>query len=193
MRKEIEEEFKKLPAFVQDQFNKTFKEHETYKSLTAQAEHYQRMGNFIVALEIKKRLELIKEDAVENLINTEQSEVRVLKSTDLGLNRKEVDEVNELQIALYTLCDVMDSIILDMNSLLCNKDESVSFTMFDDVKELGERVKQRIEYVEKELGLVKDGDMYKHSDNLYEMVMNKARSIYKTYKNRKTEEAKEVL
>lgn len=140
MRKEIEEEFKKLPAFVQDQFNKTFKEHETYKSLTAQAEHYQRMGNFIGALEIKKRLELIKEDAVENLINTEQSEVRVLKSTDLGLNRKEVDKVNELQIALYTLCDVIDSIILDMNSLLRNKDESVSFTMFDDVKELGERV-----------------------------------------------------
>lgn len=91
------------------------------------------------------------------------------------------------------LCDVMDSIIIDINSLLKRKNENVSFRMFDDIGELGKRVKERINYVEREMDLIEDGELYDNSDNLYEMLMNKSRKTYNIYKERKAKKADEQV
>ena len=197
MNKEIKAAFDILPDFVRDEFNKEFEKHPTCQKIQEAISVANRTRQYVSELKLRQKLDEIKEEAIRNLLESETKEVRLLKSTDLGLTDKEVDEVNELQIALYMLCDVMDSIIIDMNSLLKKKDKDVSFEMFDDIKKLGKRVKERINYVERELDLIEDGELYDNSDNLYQMLLNKSKKTYRTYKDRKlkkaNEQVKEVL
>ena len=191
MNKEIKAAFDKLPEFVRNDFNREFEKQPTIQKIQEAISVANRTHQYVLALKLNQKLDKIKEDIIRDLLESENSEVKILKSTDLGLTQKEIDEVNELQIALYMLCDVMDSIILDMNSLLKKKDKDVSFEMFDDIKELGKRVKERINYVEREMDLIEDGELYDNSDNLYQMLLTKSRKTYNIYKERKLKKAKE--
>lgn len=193
MNKEIQAEFDKLPEFVRDEFNREFEKNALCQKIQRAIEVATRERQYVTVLQLRQKLDKIKEDTIRELLESENSEVRVLKSTELGLTRREIDEVNEFQIALYMLCDVMDSIIIDINSLLKRKNENVSFRMFDDIKELGKRVKERINYVEREMDLIEDGELYDNSDNLYEMLMNKSRKTYNIYKERKLKKADEQV
>lgn len=193
MNKEIKAAFDKLPEFVRNDFNKEFMNHPTYRKIQQAISAANKMRQYVSVLQLNQKLDKIREEAIRNLLESENGEVEMLKSTDLGLNQEEIDKVNELQIALYMLCDVMDSIILDMNSLFKKKDKDVSFEMFDDIKELGKRVKERINYVERELDLIEEGELYDNSDNLYQMLLNKSKKSYKIYKDRKLKKAKEEV
>lgn len=193
MNKEIKAAFDKLPEFVRNDFNREFEKQPTIQKIQEEISVANRTHQYVLALKLNQKLDKIKEDIIRDLLESENSEVKILKSTDLGLTQKEIDEVNELQIALYMLCDVMDSIILDMNSLLKKKDKDVSFEMFDDIKELGKRVKERINYVEREMDLIEDGELYDNSDNLYQMLLTKSRKTYNIYKERKLKKAKEQV
>lgn len=193
MNKEIQAEFDKLPEFVRNEFNLEFEKNVLCQKIQKAIEVATRERQYVTVLQLRQKLDRIRENTIRELLESENSEVRVLKSTELGLTRQEIDEVNELQIALYMLCDVMDSIIIDIDSLLRKKNENVSFRMFDDIKELGKRVKERINYVEREMDLIEDGELYDNSDNLYEMVMNKSRKTYNIYKERKLKKADEQV
>ena len=193
MNKEIQAEFDKLPEFVRDEFNREFEKNALCQKIQKAIEVATRERQYVTVLQLRQKLDKIREYTIRELLESENSEVRVLKSTELGLTRQEIDEINELQIALYMLCDVMDSIIIDINSLLKRKNENVSFRMFDDIKELGKRVKERINYVEREIDLIEDGELYDNSDNLYEMLMNKSRKTYNIYKERKLKKADEQV
>ena len=193
MNKEIQAKFDRLPRFVRDEFNREFENHLECQKIQEAIEVANRANQYVTVLQLRQKLDKIKEGTIRDLLESENSEVKILKSTDLGLTQKEIDEVNELQIALYMLCDVMDSIILDMNSLLKKKDKDVSFEMFDDIKELGKRVKERINYVEREMDLIEDGELYDNSDNLYQMLLTKSRKTYNIYKERKLKKAKEQV
>ena len=193
MNKEIQAEFDKLPEFVRDEFNREFEKNVLCQKIQRAIEVATRERQYVTVLQLRQKLDRIREDTIRELLESENSEVRVLKSTELGLTRREIDEVNEFQIALYMLCDVMDSIIIDINSLLKRKNENVSIRMFDDIKELGKRVKERINYVEREMDLIEDGELYDNSDNLYEMLMNKSRKTYNIYKERKLKKADEQV
>lgn len=193
MNKEIQAEFDKLPEFVRNEFNNEFEKNALCQKIKKAIEVANRGRQYVTVLQLRQKLDKIREDTIRELLESENSEVRVLKSTELGLTRQEIDEVNEFQIALYMLCDVMDSIIIDINSLLKRKNENVSFRMFDDIGELGKRVKERINYVEREMDLIEDGELYDNSDNLYEMLMNKSRKTYNIYKERKLKKADEQV
>lgn len=193
MNKEIQAEFDKLPEFVRNEFNREFEKNALCQKIQKAIEVATRERQYVTVLQLRQKLDRIKEDTIRELLESENSEVRVLKSTELGLTRQEIDDVNEFQIALYMLCDVMDSIIIDINSLLKRKNENVSFRMFDDIGELGKRVKERINYVEREMDLIEDGELYDNSDNLYEMLMNKSRKTYNIYKERKLKKADEQV
>lgn len=193
MNKEIKAAFDKLPEFVRNDFNKEFMNHPTYRKIQQAISAANKMRQYVSVLQLNQKLDKIREEAMRNLLESENGEVEMLKSTDLGLNQEEIDKVNELQIALYMLCDVMDSIILDMNSLFKKKDKDVSFEMFDDIKELGKRVKERINYVERELDLIEEGELYDNSDNLYQMLLNKSKKSYKIYKDRKLKKAEQEV
>lgn len=193
MNKEIQAEFDKLPEFVRDEFNREFEKNALCQKIQKAIEVATRERQYVTVLQLRQKLDKIRENTIRELLESENSEVRVLKSTELGLTRQEIDEVNEFQIALYMLCDVMDSIIIDINSLLKRKNENVSFRMFDDIGELGKRVKERINYVEREMDLIEDGELYDNSDNLYEMLMNKSRKTYNIYKERKAKKADEQV
>lgn len=193
MNKEIQAEFDKLPEFVRNEFNREFEKNVLCQKIQKAIEVANRGRQYVTVLQLRQKLDRIREDTIRELLESENSEVRVLKSTELGLTRREIDEVNEFQIALYMLCDVMDSVIIDINSLLKRKSENVSFRMFDDIRELGKRVKERINYVEREMDLIKDGELYDNSDNLYEMVMSKSRKTYNIYKERKLKKADEQV
>lgn len=187
MRKEIEERFHQLPEFVQKEFIAKFENSTAYLNFMNAIRAARSGNNYIANLELNRQLDKMREEAVAALLEKEEREVRVLKSTELGLTREQIDKVNELQIALYVLCDVMDSVLVDFKALFRIADERLSFSMFDDINALSVRLKERIEYVEKNLGLVENGDMYEHSDNLYKMTLTKARKIYNTYKERKAQ------
>lgn len=193
MNKEIQAEFDKLPEFVRDDFNREFERNVLCQKILKAIEVANRERQYVTVLQLSQKLDRIKEDTIRELLESENSEVRVLKSTELGLSRQEIDEVNELQIALYMLCDVMDSVIIDTNSLLKRKNENVSFRMFDDIRELGKRVKERINYVQSEMDLIEYGELNDNSDDLYQMLLNKSRQTYNIYKERKLQEASEQV
>ena len=180
--------FDSLPQEVKDIFNKNFYSLPKVRYYKEALQIAQKNRQYTEILKINQEIDAMRKQAVDVLLNRQYVEMTKLTGDKIGLDADGKDKLNEIQITLYMICDMMDWAIRDMNSLLKTADPDFNFTMFDDMNALGKLVQKRIEFLETQLQIVEDGKMYDKSDNMYEMLLSKAKRVYKDYKTKKIKE-----
>lgn len=188
----IEQEYNKLPATVKDRFESKWAGHPSVISLQTRIADAQQKKNYPLALQLSKELESRKLKAKEILLADAEAEVRRVNILELGMPREDVDKVNYLTIAMYMCCDMIDWIDLQVNSTIRKHAPDNEFHMFDDIIKAGKAAKDRLKYLSENTTLLKDGKFYDRSDNMYEMVINKAKKLYRQFVERKAKEIHET-
>ena len=188
----IQQQYEELPQAVKDRFEASWAAHPSVITLQTRIEDAKMKKNYPLALQLSKDLERNKWTAIEILLKDVEAEVRHVSILELGMPREDVDKVNYLTIAMYMCCDMIEWIDLEVNSTIRKTAPDNEFHMFDDIIKAGQAAKERLKYLEKNTTLLKDGKFYNRSDNMYEMVINKAKKFYREFKEQKIKEVKET-
>lgn len=83
MNKEIQAEFDKLPEFVRNEFNREFEKNALCQKILKAIEVATRERQYVTVLQLRQKLDKIREDTIRELLESENSEVRVLKVQNL--------------------------------------------------------------------------------------------------------------
>jgi hypothetical protein len=79
--------------------------------------------------------------------------------------------------------DIIKSSVLDMDSILHKYDKNMYMEMFNDIRQVMEMSEQKLSYLQKNSGYLKDLVWGEKCDNMYSLMCNKAKSIMNKRKN----------
>ena len=94
------------------------------------------------------------------------------------------ESILALGIVMFMACDIIESAIIDTNDMLHKHDKELSFEMFNDIQQLSKMAKEKLKFLQNNSGYMKDLVWADKCDNMYQMMLSKAKSIMRKRKSK---------
>jgi len=147
------------------------------RQLRTRQQYFQKAGKFAEAMELARTLEELFTVALDGYMRKAESEAVVFSTESSDVPGKDKDEMMEKLTVMFMACDVIESAVMDMNSILHRTKPDVTITAFDDIRQLSDMAKTKLRYLRERGDLMEDLVWGEKCDNMYEMMSSKARSI----------------
>lgn len=170
-----------LPEHVRRKFEDAFAKNSKAVNLLKRAERANSQGNYVAAMSAYNKLEEARLTAQYNLMLNEKQEVEKVTLLQMGLSHEDLDKINTLTIAMYMACDMIEFFALDVNSILQKQDKTARFEMFDPIRKVGKEARANLSYLWKNTSMFDTEVFNDNSDNMREMLVNKAKKVYREY------------
>lgn len=171
------------PRELYVKFMEKFTENVVVKKLNDQLTEAQRKHNFASILSIKQDIERRKRLAYDIYMDDVMKEGRKLNIQQTGLSGEVIEKMQVLYITAFMACDIIESAVLDMNDTLKKYDETLSLEVFYDIQKLNKTAKEKLEMLKKASTYLRFNEWGARCDDMYQMMQNKARKIYKKNKD----------
>ena len=152
------------------------------KQLRNRQQYFQRTGKLAEALEIAKTLDGLFTVALDGYVRKIEKESHTFDSKTSGVPRKDVDEMMEKMTVIFMACDIIESAAVDINDVLRRNKKDITITEFDDIRQISDLAKSKLKYLQKSGDLMKDLAWADKCDNMYEMMLSKAKSLIRKRK-----------
>lgn len=156
-----------------------FWKHPEAVRLKNRIEQYQRTNKYVQCMQEKQKLDQLRRNAFDNFIREYEVKVRTIDLKDIEMPDAEKATINELYITIYMACDIIESGVLDINDALHRVDKNLEIVQFDELKELAEEVKKKLNYLQRTENYMNMNAWGDKCDNMYQMMRNKAKAILK--------------
>lgn len=166
-----------IPSKMLDAIRLRFEAMPEVLRLRAQEQLAKRDFNFGLALETAKQIDLLFAATVEDYMSEAEKEVKAI-DTDLdAFPEKERDEMMVKALIIFMACDIIDTAVIELNDIFHRSVPSYDISAFSDIQQLGQLAKQKLQYLQETSDYMRDLVWAEKSDNMYEMMQSKARSI----------------
>ena len=165
---------------------RAFEANDKVIALKQKADALCNQGLFAQAMNVNKQIKDLWEVTLKEYISSYTKAQESLTLASCGLDKIQQDKVNNILLSLFICCDIIDTGIKDINSILYKKDGSLHFEEFSGIKDLADEVKRKIEFLYQETTYFKDTKMSSASDNMYQMILNKAKKLIREEEERST-------
>lgn len=155
-------------------------------ALKQKADALSNQGLFAQAMNVNKQIKDLWEVTLKEYISSYTKAQESLTLASCGLDKFQQDRVNNILLSLFMCCDIIDTGIKDINSILFKKDGSLHFEEFSGVNDLAKEVKRKIEFLYQETTYFKNSKMAEATDNMYQMLLNKAKKLIREEEERST-------
>lgn len=162
-----------LLSRIREQFEAT----DEVRQLRVKMQYFQKVGKFAEAMELAKLLEELFTVALNGHIRKAESEKIVFDSEAANVPKEDKEDMMVYLTAVFMACDVIESAIMDMNSILHKSNPDVTITAFDDIRSLSSLAKKKLQYLQRAGDLMDDLAWGDRCDNMYDMMVSKARSL----------------
>ena len=169
------------PRELYVKFMEKFSQNAVVKKLNDQLIEAQRRHNFASILNLKQDLERRERLAYDYYMDDIMKEGRNLDVKEAGLPDDVVERMQVLYITAFMACDIIESSVMDMNATLKKQDKTLSLEVFYDIQKLNQTAKEKLEFLQKASTYLHFNDWGVRCDDMYQMMQNKARKIYKKY------------
>ena len=169
---------------TKEKLRRAFEANTKVIALKQKADALSNQGLFAQAMQVNKQIKDLWEITLNEYISTYTKTQESLTLASCGLDRIQQDKVNNILLSLFMCCDIIDTGIKDINSILYKKDGSLHFEEFSGIKDLADEVKRKIEFLYQETTYFKDTKMSSASDNMYQMILNKAKKLIREEEER---------
>lgn len=142
----------------------------------------QKQGNFAGAMEVGRQIEYLYAKVVQAYIEETEKEADRIQLAKCGIPEADMERINELVVTIFMCCDIIESCIMDTNSIIHRTDKELSFSMFDGFTQLAKMVKDKLKFLQENSGFAKELIWADKCDNMYALMQNKARSIIRKRK-----------
>ena len=134
-------------------------------------------GRLTEARMIDQKLDAIYAKVVAEYLEEADRNIETFNIGSLPIPDADKERILSLGVVMFMACDIIESSIVDVDSAIHKYDKTLSFEMFNDIKELSERVKEKLHYFRENGGYMKDLRGGERCDDMYEMMQSKARSL----------------
>jgi hypothetical protein len=172
-----------IPQELMSKLRQSFDADVKVRELRVRQQMLLRSGNYREALEVAQGIESLFNRVVFEYLEDAKEEVEQVEiaKTDMPLEDKE-DLMRHLLVC-FMCADIIKSSVLDMDSILHRYDKNMYMEMFNDIRQVMEMSEQKLSYLQKNSGYLKDLVWGEKCDNMYSLMCNKAKSIMNKRKN----------
>jgi hypothetical protein len=172
-----------IPQELMSKLRQSFDADVKVRELRVRQQMLLRSGNYREALEVAQGIESLFNRVVFEYLEDAKEEVEQVEiaKTDMPLEDKE-DLMRHLLVC-FMCADIIKSSVLDMDSILHKYDKNMYMEMFNDIRQVMEMSEQKLSYLQKNSGYLKDLVWGEKCDNMYDMMLSKAGSIMRKRKN----------
>ena len=175
----------KTPALEQ-RFMEIIESKPDIRKLRGKYEEYMAKRQFVQALEMKKKMDKLYQNAYLDFLKEAQKEAQQIdiRKSDVPIELQE--ELRVLYVTAFMACDLIESCVLDMNDAIKKFNKQYSIELFDDLKAMAVKAKEKMAFLQKNSGYLDNMIWGDNCDNMYDMAKNKAKAIIR--KNRELDE-----
>lgn len=141
----------------------------------------QRSGNFMDALKIGQAIENLHSLALQAWMEDAEHAYSEVDLSVADLPESDRETLAELVVTLFLASDIIDTATMDFNDILHKTDKDLDLTQFEDILKLSSAAKAKLAYLSSHSTYLKDIDWGEKSDNMYEMLRNKARKLMRNH------------
>ena len=172
-----------IPQELMSKLRQSFEAEPKVRELRVRQQMLLRSGNYREALEVAQGIDSLFNRVVFEYLEDAKEEVEQVEiaKTDMPLEDKE-DLMRHLLVC-FMCADIIKSSVLDMDSILHRYDKNMYMEMFNDIRQVMEMSEQKLSYLQKNSGYLKDLVWGEKCDNMYDMMLSKAGSIMRKRKN----------
>lgn len=168
---------KDIPDDMLRQIRNSFEDDPQIKQMRIRQDVLLRSGNAVQALEWGKKIESLFAKVVDNYIEEAANEVETFSLEEAGIPPEDIEKITEHAVTMFMACDIIESCIIDINDILHKTDKDLHFEQFDDIKQLGEMVKSKLDFLQKNSKYMNNAFWGDKCDDMYSMMQNKAKAI----------------
>lgn len=168
---------KDIPADMMQQIRNQFESDAHIRQMRIQQNVLQRNGSFVKAMELGKTIENLFAKVVDSYIEEAANEAESFSLEEAGIPQEDIDGFNEYAVTMFMACDIIQSCIIDINDVLHKTDKDLHFEQFDDIKQLGEIVKSKLAFLQKNSRYMNNAFWGDKCDDMYSMMQDKAKAI----------------
>lgn len=132
-------------------------------------------------MELGKTIENLYEKVIDNYIEETIKESDSFSLEEAGIPVNDIKKVNEYALTMFMACDIIQSCIIDINDLLHKTDKDLYYEQFDDIKQISEIVKSKLDFLQKNSTYMNNVFWGDKCDDMYSMILNKARAIIRKH------------
>lgn len=162
----------------------SFREDPAIAKLEKKRDEYMMKKMFIQAMKTSEKINWLYEKKFEEYVKDAVEEARKVDLNKSGVPDDLKEKMNILYVTTFMACDIIESTVMDMNSAIRKYDENMCVEMFDDIKELSVKAKEKLKFFQETSGYLSTLVWGDKCDDIYEMMKNKAKKILKENKSK---------
>lgn len=168
---------KDIPQDLLNKINDTFEANPRIRKLRTQQQMLMRQGKFKEAMNFAEEIETLRSQCVYEYINETERQAERINVADLDMPIGDKERVMQLLLCCFMCADMIESSIIDMDSILHRHNKDFHVDMFDDMRSMMSMSKEKLKFLQDNSGYMKDLTWGDKCDDMYKMIQNKARSI----------------
>ena len=173
-----------IPAELMNRIREQFYADPQIIRLRLRQRDYQSQGKFQAALELGKTINELFDRVVYQYLKEAEEQVERIDINNMQMPIEDRESILALGIVMFMACDIIESAIIDTNDMLHKHDKELSFEMFNDIQQLSKMAKEKLKFLQNNSGYMKDLVWADKCDNMYQMMLSKAKSIMRKRKSK---------
>ena len=172
-----------IPQELMSKLRQSFDADVKVRELRVHQQMLLRSGNYREALEVAQGIDLLFNRVVHEYLEDAKDEVEQVEVASLDMPLEDKEDLMRHLLVCFMCADIIKSSVLDMDSILHKYDKNMYMEMFNDIRQVMEMSEQKLSYLQKNSGYLKDLVWGEKCDNMYLLMCNKAKSIMNKRKN----------
>lgn len=170
MMRRIDEEFERMPEV---------------RSMRMDYGVLVRNNRYREALELSKKIDEIRSSVIREYLQSCSATIERGEVSTKDLSRDDKDKMMELLLVCFMCADMLETSVMDMDSILHRYSKGTRISMFDDIRDLSKMCRMKLRYLGKSSDYLDSVSWGDKCDGMYELLCNKARSLYRKHEELK--------
>lgn len=154
------------------------------REMNVRASRLQQSGHYAEAMRIRQQIEQLFDKVVVAYCCEAESQVEEVSVDALKMPREDRERIDKLMVTMYMAVDIMDSCLMDINDTLHRTDKTLNYEKILDLKEMAHLCREQMLVFGKQADYTKYPQWGDITDNMYEMMQNKAMSVIRKTKGK---------
>ena len=172
-----------IPQELMSKLRQSFDADVKVRELRVRQQMLLRSGNYREALEVAQGIDSLFNRVVFEYLEDAEDAVEQVEVASLDMPLEDKEDLMRHLLVCFMCADIIKSSVLDMDSILHRYDKNMYMEMFNDIRQVMDMSEQKLSYLQKNSGYLKDLVWGEKCDNMYDMMLSKAGSIMRKRKN----------
>jgi hypothetical protein len=151
--------------------------------LRVRQQNLQRSGRYEEALVLAKEIETLYDKVIYEYIEESKRQVEKVDVANMDIPLEDKEKMMQLLLCCFMCADMIRAAVIDMDDILHKYDENLHIEMFNDIKQVMEMSEEKLKFLQRNSGYLKDLVWGQKCDNMYELLQSKAKAIMNKRKN----------